>query len=64
MNLEMRQTLMQEEIDALCALVNASEKRLDALYEAFLRHTHNSGLEVEDAVKANCEAQESARHGG
>ena len=50
MNLEMRLDLLSE--------------RLDALYEAFYRHTHEDAPSGDDAVKANAERLEAVRHDG
>ena len=55
-------TLLQEQVDALSSLENATRERLDELYEAFLRHTHTDGVTGENAVKASAEHLEAVRH--
>ena len=62
MNLESRQTLMQEQLDALTNLVNAHDKRLDELYEHFYRHEHSEPSGDDIVVNAKETRQEAERH--
>ena len=57
-------TLLQEQVDALSSLENASRERLDELYERFYRHTHTDAVSGENAVKASVEHLEAVRHDG
>ena len=76
MNLEARQTFMQEQLDALTNLVNAhdneigivhalvkaSQERYDALYDAFCRHGVIDAPGHENAVNAQETRAERERH--
>ena len=59
-----RLTLLQEQVDALCSLENSTAERLERVYDAFLRHTHDDGPTGENAVNANAERLEAVRHDG